>query len=256
MGSSFEWHRRLRASVFHLACCLVMAAIVAALVLLIWYPGPYREASGGIGLLLLLLSVDVALGPLLTFATFDSRKPTSELRRDLTVIIALQLGALFYGLHTVYLARPVVLALEVDRFRAVIAASVVERELPEAPATLRSLSLTGPIPVNTRAAAEGDEKFDAIVSAAAGADLGMRPRFWTEWDDSARAAAKRVGRPVSELYMRYASESDTLNAAVAKTGRPIEQLIYIPMLARRTDWSVLVDKSTGDPVGFAPVDGF
>ncbi len=44
----------------------------------------------------------------------------------------------------VSISRPVVLALEEDRFRVVAASGVYEKELPAALPEFRSLSLTGP----------------------------------------------------------------------------------------------------------------
>ncbi|HEY1399460.1 TfpX/TfpZ family type IV pilin accessory protein [Roseateles sp.] len=247
---------RLRASGLHLISTLCVAAMAAAMVFFIWYPWPYSEVSGGVGLFVLVVGVDIVLGPALTLVIFDNRKRRAELWRDMAVVVTMQLAGLAYGVHTVYIARPVVLALEGDRFRAVIAASVVEEELPQAPEDLRTLSLSGPKLVNTRDAGQGDEKFDAIMAAAAGADLGMRPRYWLHWDDKARADARKVGKPVTELLSRRSAQAQAIQKAIARTGRPIEQLIYIPMLARLTDWSVLLDKTTGDPVGFVPADGF
>ena len=83
--------------------------------------------------MVLVVSCDLVLGPLITFTIFDKRKPWPELRRDLAIVVALQLAALGYGLHTVIIARPVVLALEEDRFRVVAAPGVLETELPRAP---------------------------------------------------------------------------------------------------------------------------
>ncbi|PIM53969.1 pilus assembly protein [Roseateles chitinivorans] len=246
---------RLKASLLHFTFTLIVAASVAAAVFLLWYPWPYSEVSGGTGLFLLIVGVDAVLGPLITLVVFDRRKPPGELWRDMTVVVALQLAGLAFGAHTMFIARPVVLALEGDRFRAVIAASVIEQELPKAPESLRSLSMTGPRLANTRDVTD-EEKMEAIFTAFGGADLGMRPSFWQEWDGRGRAQALRVGKPVTELLAKHPAQAAELRAAVAKTGKPIEQLIYIPMLARRTDWSVLLDRSTGDPIGFAAVDGF
>ena len=60
------------------------------------------------------------------------------------MIGALQIAALVYGLHTVYIARPVAMVFEVERFRLVTANDVPVEELPKAPPEFRELSLTGP----------------------------------------------------------------------------------------------------------------
>ena len=80
---------RARAALVHFALSLVVAAAGALLVFVVWYPTPFREISGGRELFLLVVSVDVVLGPVITLAIFDRRKPWVELRRDLVVVVAL-----------------------------------------------------------------------------------------------------------------------------------------------------------------------
>jgi len=67
--------------------------------------------------------VDVILGPLITLTVFNRSKPRSELVRDLTVVGLIQLAALGYGLWTVFVARPVHLVFEYDRFRVCMPSS-------------------------------------------------------------------------------------------------------------------------------------
>jgi len=92
----------------------------------------------------------VVMGPLLTLVVFDRRKPRTALVRDLTIIAVLQLAALAYGLHTVYIARPVALVYEGGRFRLVTANDVREEELPNAPQAYRTLPLNGPLVPGTQ----------------------------------------------------------------------------------------------------------
>lgn len=248
-----NWSLRLRASGIHLISSLIVAAIAASVVFFLWYPWPYRIVAGGQDLFVLLMTVDIVMGPLLTLAIFNIKKPMKELKRDLFIIVVLQLSALAYGLHTVYLARPAVIAMEVDRFRVVSANDVAEEELAKAPQDLRALSLTGPRLIGTRDATN-EEKPEAILLGAAGHDLGTRPSFWIPWDDFSRQRALKHGKPVAAWVNAHPANREELLAAIARTGRPADQLLYLPMLSRRTDWSVLVDKASGDPVGFAPIN--
>jgi hypothetical protein len=73
---------------------------------------------------LIVVTVDVILGPLITLAVFNRAKPWTELRRDLVIVALIQLSALGYGLWTVFVARPVHLVFEYDRFRVVHAVEV------------------------------------------------------------------------------------------------------------------------------------
>jgi len=65
---------RWQAAQIHLGISAMIAALVVWIMLYLWYPEPYFRVSGGQTLLLLLIGVDVVIGPLLTLIVFDPRK--------------------------------------------------------------------------------------------------------------------------------------------------------------------------------------
>jgi hypothetical protein len=252
---SFAFRNRAIAALVHASGSVMMAALAAALVFGLWYPWPYTVLAGGTELFALLISVDVVIGPLATFAVFDRAKGWPVLRRDLAVILVLQLGALLYGLYVVFEARPVALALETHRFRVITAVDVVMQELPAAPEGLRSLPLDGPRTLRTEPPTDPAEKLAAIKSALAGVDLGQRPRYWRAWDDEARRQAQAAGKPLDALAARNPDRRAELDAAVGRTGRDAAGLRYVPLLSRHGEWVVLVDAASGEVLDFAPLTG-
>ena len=134
----------------HLLISLSLAAVAAVLVLGIWYPSPYSDLSGGRNLFLLLVGVDVVCGPLLTMVVFSSAKPRAELWRDLGLVVLIQLAALFYGMRMVWEARPLLVVMEVDRFKVVIAADLDVAAVSALPSSLKPLTWGGPRVVATR----------------------------------------------------------------------------------------------------------
>jgi hypothetical protein len=251
------WRARGKAAAIHLLGSACIAALAACLVFMLWYPSPYTAMAGGTGLFLLITGVDIVMGPLITFAIFDRRrKPWTELRRDMVIVVLLQLAALGYGLYVMHTVRPVVLALESSRFRVVTAQDVLLDELPQAQPAFQSLSHTGPVIVNTALPTTAEEQFDTVTQALSGHDLGTRPKYWRPWDDSARTTAKTEAKPVDGLRKRYSSRAAELDAAVQRTGRAEAQLRYLPVLSRYGDWIAFIDATSGDIVGFAPFDGY
>jgi hypothetical protein len=251
------WRVRSKAASIHLLGSACVAALAACLVFVLWYPSPYTAMAGGAGLFLLITGVDIVMGPLITFAIFDRRrKPWTELRRDLVIVVLLQLAALSYGLYVMHTVRPVALALENARFRVVTAQDVLLDELPKAQPAFQQLSHSGPVTVNTALPATADEQFDSVTQALAGHDIGTRPKFWRAWDDNARARAKTMAKSVESLRKHYPKRAAELDAALERTGRPEAQLSYIPVLSRYGDWVAFIDANSGDIIGFAPFDGF
>lgn len=253
-ASSF-WKDRLKASGIHLCISVILAALAAALVLGLWYPHPYREISGGRELFLLLVSVDVVLGPLITLAIFDRRKPRSELIRDLSVVGVIQLAALAYGLWTVFVARPVHLVFEYSRFVVVHAVEVPQDMLGQAPAVLQSLPLTGPMPLSLRPFKDNKEQMDATLAAMQGAVLSARPDLWQPYA-AGTADVLQTAKPISLMKSRFPTRASDIDMAVAATGRKPDTLAYVPMIGRKSFWTVFVDSATAEVVGFMPLDSF
>jgi hypothetical protein len=249
------WAARSRAASIHLLLSAVVAALAAALVFGLWYPGAYRHLSGGQSLFGLIVAVDVVLGPLLTFVVFDRRKPRAELARDLGVIAALQLAALGYGVHTLFEARPVHLVLEVDRFRVVSAADVDRAELAKAPAALQRLPVTGPTVIAARRSRSPEEMVEAINAASRGIEISMQPARWMPYGGEARLEALSRAKPWSAVASRAdaAPVREGVAAAAARSGLRPDELRLLPVQSRFATWSAVLDPK-GEPLALVPID--
>lgn len=96
----------------HSLFSLVLLLIALFLVFRLWYPAPLDKAMGVGGIFWIILTIDLILGPLLTFAIFDLKK--KELKKDLLIIIIIQMSAYCFGLYTVSQGRPVFQVFVVD----------------------------------------------------------------------------------------------------------------------------------------------
>lgn len=96
---------RYQAAATHLLISLGLMLLMLAVIFFSWYPAESFALEGGIRGLLLLVSVDLVLGPLLTLIVFKAGK--KGLKFDLSLIALFQLSAMIYGLHSLYIARPV-----------------------------------------------------------------------------------------------------------------------------------------------------
>src|SRR5690349_1540964 len=118
---------RWNAAGIHLGISALIAAAVLAIIYFIWYPSPYFTAMGGDQLVLLVIGVDVVIGPLITLIIYRAGK--RGLAFDLSVIAFLQATALAYGVTVAAEARPVYSVFVVDRFETVAANALDEEEV-------------------------------------------------------------------------------------------------------------------------------
>ena len=250
-----DWKIRIRAATVHLCISLLIAVLAAGLVFGLWYPYPYRDLSGGRELFLLIVAVDVVLGPLITLVVFNRTKPRKELVRDLAMVGLLQLAGLGYGLWTVHEARPVHLVFEIDRFRAVHAVDVPQVLLSKTPQGIDALPLTGPSLLAVRPFASEQERTDATLTALQGLHLGARPDLWQPYEQAVPrilAAAK----PVNQLLSRFPENATDIEKVIAASGQTVATVVYLPLAARKSFWTVLLDARTAQVLGFVPVDSF
>lgn len=253
---SFDLKTRFRAAGVHLGLSALVALLAGAVVFGLWYPYPYREISGGQSLFWLVVTVDIVLGPVLTWIVFDRRKPRTELVRDVSIIALLQLSALVYGLVSVYQARPVYLVHEVDRFVVVSAADVDPADLPQATPEFQQLPWAGVRLIGVRESRNGEERLETLTLALAGKDMSLRPSYWQALSEDNKVAIRQRAKPLSELRSRSETHASTVDQWLSKQSHTMDQLVFLPMVGRDQYWSAVMDSNTLEIIGYLPIDGF
>ncbi len=246
------WRDRLGAAAVHLGASVLVALAAAALVWGIWYPEPFWVVSGGSELFTLIVAVDVIVGPLITLAVFDKRKGGSHLARDLLVVGLLQISALTYGLHTVWLARPVFVVFAVDRFQVLPAVDVAAGELLLAPVEFQKTPWWGPRWVASAPWSDPQEHGHAIdVAMKTGVDLGLKPVRWRSYGSQTAAILARA-KPLTALMDK---DRGAVMSVVSDSGVSLDELVFLPIVARQLGWVAVLNKTSAQPVGYLPFGG-
>jgi hypothetical protein len=247
------WREKFIAFLIHFVVTLVLAGAAAALIFLVWFPDPFQKMIGGSQLFLLVVGCDLALGPLISLVIYNSKKPRKELILDYTVVGLVQLAALIYGVYVVSSARPVYVAFVTDRIEVVTANEIDKAELAAAGPDYRALPHAGPKFVATQVPSA--ESHDAVLTALAGRDVSVRPRYYVPYD-SQLETIKRKAQRLSDLEQRH-PESVPLVAGVADEHQvEKDTLRWVPVKHRRGFWTALIDIGTGYPVGYIELDPY
>jgi hypothetical protein len=237
---------RFRAASIHLAICALVAAILLALFWFIWYPAPLFKAVGGQEIFLMLLGVDIVLGPLLTLVVFKTGK--KSLKFDLAVIGAVQVAALAYGVFTLLSGRPVYVAALGYRFDLIQANEVGEEQL--AP-TKASLPLWGPIWVGIKPATDKQERDRMMFSGLAGFDYGHYPQYHAPLETMREEILKNA-KPISELRTKNVARDAEITAWLRAHGQTDDAVVFQGLKARAEDMAVIMDAKTAIVIGVAP----
>jgi len=238
---------RWKAAAIHLGLCAAIAVALCAVLLFVWYPSPLFFAQGGKDLLLLVVGVDVVIGPCITALIFDTRK--KSLRFDLAVVALLQLTALGYGISVVYQARPAFLVFYNDWIEVVPANALEDKYLQEAKlAEFRSLSITGPKLVAAEMPTNAEERNRMIFSAGFGADVTYFPKYYVPYSE-AKAETLAKAKTIAELRKLNPTRGRTIDSFLAAHGRTDDTTRYLPVKTRGDFVTAMLDGTTGDFLG-------
>lgn len=243
---------RIRAAGIHLALSAVAAGLVLCLVLLAWYPAPMTRLHGVDAILLIMLAVDVVIGPVFTFIVFDRRKKALAL--DLATIAVLQLAAMAYGLHTVHQGRPAFVVLVKDRFEVVAPSELKAEARAQARGNPHAImDALGPRWVAARMPESPQESNAILLEALAkGRDVQHHPKLYGAYAAEAAAAVDRA-LPIARLRALNPQRTAEVDAAVARTGRPESGLRYLPLRAPARDGAVLLAYPGGETLSVLPI---
>ena len=222
----------------------------------LWYPGVYRLLAGGRELFLLVVVVDVVCGPLLTLVLFNPSKPRAELWRDLGLVALIQLGALGYGLWTVWEARPLFLVQEIDRFKVIAKPDLRDASIAGLPAELQPHWWVGPLTVGIREPKDAQERqLVMFESLQGGRDYAERPEFYLPYEGAAALKSLQRAKPLAVFLQKQPDQKDAARKlALEKGADMMAQWLYLPVIARQ-DWVAVLDKQ-GQIQGFLKGDGF
>lgn len=227
---------RFKCFFLHLFVSICIALVSITLVFCVWYPVPLAKSLGVSDIFLMMLAIDVILGPLLTLLVAKKGKKT--LKFDLLTISIIQLVALTYGLHSIAVTRPVWIAFDSIRFEVVTANAIPKEELEQAKSPYNSLAMGLPKFVAVKLAENEQEKTTrTFVELETGVASSSRPTLYEPLINQCEYIQKeKINLKELNLYNNEADVDEKLSNYSHMQG-------YIPLKAFELDMVVLVDQN-------------
>jgi hypothetical protein len=177
---------RLKAFGLHLLASASALSLILGTLYVGWYHWPGWYLAEVARVVLVMIGVDVVLGPLLTFIVARSSKPRRELTRDIGMIVAVQLVALIYGTVSLWNGRPLYYAFSESVLQLVQAYDINADEWALGSQKNPALSphwysvprwIWAPLPKDP---AEREKMVGSVFSG--GDDVISMPRFFKPWE--------------------------------------------------------------------------
>ncbi|MGH1469786.1 MAG: hypothetical protein ACRBCS_01230 [Cellvibrionaceae bacterium] len=240
---------KIRAFGIHAAFTFVAALLTSAVVFYIWYPGDLARMVNGAEIYLIVLGVEIVLGPVMSLIIYNTNKPKKELFRDYMIIALIQISALAYGMYSVALSRPVFLVFVKDRIEVVAAVELKQEDLEEAKDFgFNKLSWFGPKLVCAEFPTDKYEKSDLLLSALAGKDIQLIPSYFREC---------KAGQIYNKSYTK-----EELFSKTSITEEKISPFVkakdykWLPVVTRFGSWLVVYFDESLDKATYIDEDPF
>lgn len=234
-------NNRIKFFLSHLCISVLVALIVICVVFVLWYPSPLAKAAGVTHIFLMLLVIDVILGPFLGLLVYKEGKKT--LKFDLSVIILIQIAALCYGIFSIEQGRPAWLVYNVDRFELVRKNELVDSNIQQAQSQFQKPSWFKPQYVATEFAKDTQQRNDEMFAEVfSGISISQRPERYVELTQAKHQIQQRA-LPLVELQ-QYNSKADVEKTLVKYPNADA----WLPLKANALDTVVLINKETASVI--------
>ncbi len=233
--------KRIKFFLSHLSISLLIALIVIWLVFFIWYPTPLAKAVGVTHLFLMMLAIDIVIGPILGLFVYQEKKKTLKL--DLAVIILIQISALCYGVYSIVQGRPVWVVYSVDRFELVKNNEIFDQNIQAAQPQYRNSSWLGPkfvaMQLSQGREQRNNEMFNEVFS---GISLAQHPERYVPLAKVKTLIQQRTQN--LELLKQFNDSQSVLRILEEYP----QATAFVPLKANAVDMTVLINKEKGEVV--------
>jgi len=243
---------RWKAATLHLSISFLLASTIAAVLYFLWFPSPYFIAGGASKLIMVLMGVDIGIGPLLTLIVASPRKSRKLLRLDLSVIAVMQTIAFIYGVHAIAAARPVFVVAEVDRLVLVPANALTDADLAQgSQPTFRTRSWIGPVLVGA-IPPKGNEGIKiAEQTIRGGKDIDQLPKYYVPYDQVIGNVMHRA-RLLSQLKNATVHQRVRLEQLQTEVDDGI--LLALPLQRGEQSYTAIMSPKSKRPIRILPID--
>lgn len=225
----------------HLLVSLSIAILTIMVVFLCWYPSPLSKATGVTHIFLMMIGIDLILGPLLTWLVYKEGKKT--LKFDLTIIILIQISALCYGVYHIAQGRPVWVVYSIDRFDLVRNNEIYNQNIQKVQIKFRYPSWFKPQYAAIQFASDPKRRTqDMFEEILGGVEISQRPERYIELSKVKTQIQQRAQS--LELLQQYNNKNLVKKILIKYP----QANAFVPLKANAVDMAVLINKEKGEVI--------
>ncbi len=241
---------KFKASMIHLALSFTLVSLIIVSVIYFWYPNDFLGITHFKDIALLIISIDLVLGPVLTFVVFAPKKKT--LRFDLSVIAIIQISALAYGVNALYQAHPLFITYNHGGFNLIHANEVTPADAKLDQFRISKLSS----PKLAFAKMPDDPKLQTEIMVGVDLkgepDIDKRAEYYEPYEKHMDTILKSALDSVKLFDEKNLTKST--KAFLKKHGKNKDAYAYLPLKGASGDAIIVLDKKTAKMISTIDTD--
>jgi hypothetical protein len=237
---------RLKAFSLHLLSSAAVLTLILGCLYFGWYHWPGWYLTNVSTVVLVMVGVDVVLGPTLTMIIANKNKPRRELARDIGVIVTVQLCALIYGSVQLWNGRPLYYVFSENSLSVVQAYDITSQEADLARSQRAEFAphwyslprwAWAPLPQDQkeRQALTGTSSGDAAV-------ISM-PRYFKPWERGLSALRDQLSK-LDDSKFYSAMEKQNLKEHMRAEGVATDEASTLPFTGRSRPLLAVFNRSS------------
>ncbi len=233
---------KAKASIIHLLLSAVVISALVSLMLLFWFPAPFLGVTNFKEIAVILISIDLVLGPLLTFIVYNKAK--KSLKLDLSIIVSIQVVALSYGIYMLFLTHPVYITYYNNSFNVITAKHAVPEKAKDESFNISKLSSPTLAYMQLPEGISEDTLFNEMIDGAA--EIEARTEFYQPYKDNLN---KILANSLDPTKIFSEKNMDDASKAFLKDNKNIDELAFLPLVnGASANGIIVLNKNTGKPV--------
>ncbi len=240
---------KLKASLIHLLLSAILITLVIGSTLFFFFPKLFIGVTDFKEVATLIISIDLILGPLLTFVVFKPKK--KSLKFDLAVIGAIQLSALIYGTYALYQVHPVYITFNIDRFTIV---NAKDAEPEKAINNEFNISKFSVAKIAYAKMPDDPKKQNEVTLRAAygGEDLEKREEYYESYKEY---FDKILDKSLdTKQILSNKTSKKIISTFQKKYGEDLDKFAFLPLNSDTKDMIIVLDKESSEPITTLDID--
>ena len=240
---------KFKASLIHLGLSILLVGLIIGSLLFFFFPQLFINISDFKEIAAIIISVDLILGPLLTFVVFQPKK--KSLKFDLSIIAAIQLSALVYGAYALYQVHPVYITFNIDRFTIVSAKDAEPEKAQYDEFKVSKLTTANLLLQKCQMMLKNKMKL-TLTAAMGGGDLDQRVEYYEPYENNIdQILAKSLDR---ELIFAAADSDKNILTFLEKHESELDNYVFLPINSAKKEAIIVLDKKSAKPVATIDTD--